>query len=27
MTVERQGHRRLGRDFWYAKEPLSAFVG
>jgi hypothetical protein len=27
MTIERQGHRRLGRDFWYAKEPLSAFVG
>jgi hypothetical protein len=27
MTLERQWHRKLGRDFWNAKEPLSASVG
>ena len=27
ITLERQWHRRLGRDFWYAKEPISVSVG
>ena len=27
VTLEREWNRRLGRDFWYAKKPISVSVG